>query len=78
MRQPENARRVGIQTGVQRRATRTALRRGAEAVREPHAARRQAVQGRRRNGRLPVAAEVLPEIVTGKKEDVARQAALSP
>jgi hypothetical protein len=70
VRQTEDARGVRITSGVQRGTTRTALRRRAKALVEADAAGGQIVQGRRRDGRLPIAAEMLPEIVAGEKQDV--------
>ena len=68
---PMHAGAVRVAAGVQRGATRTALRRGAEAARETDAAGGQAIQGRRRHRRLPVAAQVLPQIVAGQEQNAA-------
>ncbi|TMF01510.1 MAG: hypothetical protein E6I52_11225 [Chloroflexi bacterium] len=62
---------------MQRSAARAALRRGTEAGGEANAASGQAIQGRRRDRRLPVAAEMLPEVVAGQEENAARQAVVS-
>src|SRR5207245_6433093 len=73
----QNARGLRVHAGVERSAARAALRRGTEAGGEANAARGQAIQGRRRDRRLPAAAEMLPEVVAGQEEDAARQAVLS-
>ena len=76
--QAHHARRVRVPTGVQRRAAGAALGRGAEARGEADPARGEAIQGRRRDRRLPVAAQVLPEIVAGEEENACRQVRVSP
>ena len=69
MGQAQHSRAMRVQTRMQRGATGTALRRRAEAAREAHAARGQRVEGRRIDRRLPVATEVLPEVVAGENQD---------
>lgn len=74
MGQAKDARAVRVEAGVKRRSTWAALRRRAEAAGESDAAGGEAVEGRRVDSRLPVAAQVLAQIVAGQKQDVRRDA----
>src|SRR6185437_5297123 len=65
---------VRVQSGVQRRAAGTARRHGREAVRETHAVLRQAVDIRRANLLVAVAAELETEVVGNEQHDISRWA----